>query len=193
MARELRTFQPLEGPAGALAAAFTRDPADWLPDPTREPTTAHTSDATTDEGADTAAPAAPGGDDAWVFAVHAGSLARRVRATIGQPWHATRTAWRSVSWEPVSVSDEQTAINRLLPPLDGELGIHVDESGRATLVFDARYLPPGGFLGAAVDAVALHRIARQTGQRFLEDVAVGLSRLASERAAPEHAGPTAGD
>ena len=163
MARELRTFQPLEGPAGALAAAFTNDPGDWLPEP-----------ATECEGG-------------WVFAVHAGSLARRVRATVGQTWHATRTSWRSVSWEPVTVAEDHTSVNRMLPPLDGELGIHIDESGRATLVFDARYLPPGGLLGAAVDAVALHRLARQTGQRFLEDVGVGLSRIASQRDAPEHA------
>jgi hypothetical protein len=164
MPRELRTFQPLEGSAGALSAAFTADPGAWLPD------------------------ARPDADAGWIFAVHAGSLARRVRAIIGQPWHATRTSWRSVSWEPVHVTDDQTSVNRMLPPLDGELGIHVDESGRATLVLDARYLPPGGFLGAAVDAVALSRIARQTGQRFLEDVGVGLSRIASERDAPEHAG-----
>jgi hypothetical protein len=170
MARELRTFQPLEGPAGALAAAFASDPGAWLPEPAAD---------STEEGLP---------EDTWVFAVHAGSLARRVRATIGQPWHVTRTTWRSVSWEPVTVNDDRTSVNRMLPPLDGELGIHADESGRTTLVFDARYLPPGGFLGAAADAVALHRLARQTGQRFLEDVGVGLSRLASQRDAPEHAG-----
>lgn len=169
MPRELRTFQPLEGSAGALSAAFTADPGAWLPDATADTT---------------------GG---WIFAVHAGSLARRVRAIVGQPWHVTRTSWRSVSWEPVNGTDDQTSVNRMLPPLDGELGIHVDESGRATLVLDARYLPPGGFLGAAVDAVALHRLARQTGQRFLEDVGVGLSRIASQRDAPEHAGTTNGN
>lgn len=168
MARELRTFQPLEGSAGALTAAFAADPADWIPEAKVDAT---------------------GG---LLFAVHAGSLARRVRATIGDPWHVTRTSWRSVSWEPVNVSDDQTSVNRMLPALDGELGIHVDESGRATLVLDARYLPPGGFLGAAVDAVALHRLARQTGQRFLEDVGVGLSRIASQRGAPEHANASTG-
>jgi len=164
MARELRTFQPLEGPAVALSSAFAVDPGAWLPE------------ATTDA------------DGAWLFSVHAGSLTRRVRATIGQPWHATRTSWRSVSWEPLYVTEDQTSVSRMLPPLDGELGIHVDESGRATLVLDARYLPPGGLLGAAADAVALHRLARQTGQRFLEDVGVGLSRIVSERSSPQHAG-----
>jgi hypothetical protein len=172
VARELRTFQPLEGPAGALTAAFAADPSEWLVDASRDP-------------------ADPKGR--LILAVHAGSLARRVRATIGQAWHVTRTSWRSVSWEPVTITEEQTSINRMLPALDGELGIHVDESGRATLVLDARYLPPGGFLGSAVDAVALHRLARQTGQRFLEDVGVGLSRLASQRGAPEHANSSASD
>ena len=172
MARELRTFQPLEGSAGALSAAFAADPSEWLPDAS--------SDAADPTGG-------------LILVVYAGSLARRVRATVGQVWHVTRTSWRSVSWEPVSVTDEQTSVNRMLPALDGELGIHVDESGRATLVLDARYLPPGGFLGAAADAVALHRLARQTGQRFLEDVGVGLSRLASQRNAPEHANSTTRD
>ena len=169
MARELRTFQPLEGAAGALTAAFAADPADWLPE------------------------AAPDQSGSLVFDVHAGSLSRRVRARIGQAWHVTRTSWRSVSWEPVTVTDEQTSVNRMLPALDGELGIHVDESGRATLVLDARYQPPGGLLGAAADAVALHRLARQTGQRFLEDVGVGLSRIASQRRAPQHADTAARD
>jgi hypothetical protein len=166
MASELRTFQPLEGSPGALTAAFTGDPSLWLPS------------------------VEPDRSGELIFAVHAGSLSRRVRATIGQPWHVTRTSWRSISWEPVHVTEEQTSINRMLPALDGELGIHVDESGRVTLVLDARYLPPGGIIGAAVDAVALHRLARQTAQRFLEDVGVGLSRIASERSAPEHANTT---
>jgi hypothetical protein len=169
MSRELRTFQPLEGSAGALTAVYATDPSAWLPEAT------------------------PEASGALVLPVYAGSLARQVRARFGQAWHVTRTSWRSVSWEPVTVTDEQTSVNRMLPALDGELGIHIDEAGRATLVLDARYLPPGGLLGAAVDAVALHRLARQTGQRFLQDVGVGLSRIASQRGAPEHADATARD
>ena len=175
MVRELRTFQPLEGPAGALTVAFENDPAEWLP-----------SSAEMTRPADA-------GEGTWLIAVHAGSLARRVRATIGRPWHVTRTSWRSVSWEPATLSDDRTSVNRMLPPLDGELGIHVDERGRVTLVLDARYLPPGGLLGAAVDAVALHRLARQTGQRFLQDVGAGLHRVVSEGTAPQHPRPSPGD
>ncbi len=187
MSRELRTFQPLEGPAGALIAAFTGDPSEWLP-------TAAVGTADVDIDARTDGDLGDdGADGTWMCSVHAGSLARRVRATIGRPWHVTRTSWRSVSWEPVTVSGERTTVNRMLPPLDGELGIHVDRSGRATLVLDARYIPPGGLLGAAVDAVALHRLARQTGQRFLADVGAGLNRVASQRTSPEHPGPATDD
>jgi len=169
MARELRTFQPLEGDAQRLAAAFAEDPSGWLP-----------------EGR----PDAEGG---WVLSVHAGSMSREVRARLGHPWSVTRTTWRSLTWEPIAGSADSASVSRVLPPLDGELGLHVDESGRATLILDARYLPPGGILGAAADAVALHRFARQTGQRLLQDVGVGLSRLASERDTPHHARTTPRD
>jgi len=162
MVRELRTFQPLEGDPDALDAAFRRDPARWLP---------------------AARPHAEGG---WVLRVRAGSLERDVHATLGEPWHVTRTSWRALSWEPLA-GDGDAGVSRILPPLDGELGLHVDESGRATLVLDARYLPPGGILGAAADAVALHRLARLTGQRLLQDIGAGL-RASSERNAPDHAG-----
>jgi hypothetical protein len=168
MARELRTFQPLEGDAAGLVSAFSTDPTDWLPDPERDP------------------------EGGWIVTVHGGSMSRQVRALLGQPWTVTRTTWRALSWEPINSSAE-TGISRVLPPLDGELGIHVDESARATLILDARYLPPGGLLGAAVDAVAMHRVARQTGQRLLQDVGVGLSRIASEWDSPQHAGTAPGD
>lgn len=163
MARELRVFQPLEGHAGAIGAAFEGDAAAWLPaaDPT---------------------------DGTVRMKVRAGGLERRVRAALGAPWHAARTTWRTLSWEPVSGEGEATQPVRVLPTLDGELGLHVDESGRATLILDARYQPPGGLLGAAVDAVALHRIARITGENLLQDVGAALRARASERGAPEHTG-----
>jgi hypothetical protein len=163
MVRELRTFQPLDGPATALSAAFCADPAAWLPGE-------HVPS-----------------DDVWVLTAHAGSLTRDVRVEVGQPWHVTRTAWRSIGWEPVADREDPSSVNRMLPVLDGELGLHVDESGRTTLILDAHYLPPGGLLGAAADAVALNRLARQTGQRFLQDVGIGLLHAVSDRDAPQHA------
>jgi hypothetical protein len=173
MVRELRAFQPLDGPADAFVTIFAGDPARWLPDAEARP------------------------DAGWLLRVHGATWSREVHAALGEPWSVTRTTWRSLSWEPVSLAGDTTTVNRMLPPLDGELGIHVDESGRATLILDARYLPPGGLLGAAADAVALHRLARRTGQRLLQDIAASLLRAAadapSDRDAPEHAGSSAGD
>lgn len=164
MARELRVFQPLEGDADAVGAVFEGDPATWLP------------------------AATPSGDGVGMT-VRAGGLERRVRASLGAPWHASRTAWRALSWEPVSGEGDGAHPVRVLPTLDGELGLHVDDTGRPTLVLDARYQPPGGLLGAAVDAVALHRVARVTGENLLRDVGAALRDAASERGAPAHAGP----
>jgi hypothetical protein len=174
MVRELRAFQPLDGPAGALVATFAGDPAGWLPDAERRP------------------------DGGWLMTVHGASWSREVRAVLGEPWTVTRTTWRSLSWEPANVAGDAATVSRMLPPLDGELGIHVDESGRATLIVDARYLPPGGLIGAAADAVALNRLARRTGQRLLQDIGASLLLAAgggepSERHAPEHAGTPTGD
>lgn len=164
MARELRVFQPLEGDAAAIGSVFEADPVAWLP-----------------SGASAG--------DAVGMTVRAGGLERRVRASLGVPWHASRTTWRALSWEPVAGDGDASPPVRVLPTLDGELGLHVDEAGRPTLVLDARYQPPGGLLGAAVDAVALHRIARITGENLLRDVGAALRTAASERGAPEHAGP----
>lgn len=121
----------------------------------------------------------------WQFTVHAGAMHRAVRASIGAPWRAGSTRWRAIAWDPVTE-------DRLLPSLDGELGLHLESGGRATLVLDARYRPPGGVLGAAADAVGLNRVARATVERFLEEVAAKLSAEAvlhsggSAGNAPDH-------
>lgn len=166
MVRELRAFQPLDGDAAALVAAFSSDPRAWLPEAERRL------------------------DGRWRMTVHGASWSREVHATLRQPWTVTRTTWRSLSWEPVSVSGDAATLNRMLPPLDGELGIHVDGTGHVTLILDARYLPPGGLLGAAADAVALHRLARRTGQRLLQDIGTGLLAVASTTAATATPVPT---
>jgi hypothetical protein len=62
----------------------------------------------------------------------------------------------------------------------------LSDTDRATLIIDARYQPPGGLIGAAADAVALHRIARLTGERLLQDIGRGL--MAAARASPDPAG-----
>lgn len=151
MASTLRTFLPVVGDEAALAAAFEGDPVRWLPEARRE------------------------GPRDITLTVRAGTLSRVVTASIGRPWRAGRTRWRALTWDPVVVEGEAVPLERMLPSLDGELGLHVESQRRATLVLDARYRPPGGILGRGLDAVALGRVATATGERFLAEVAGRLS------------------
>jgi len=151
--RSVRTFLPVVGDPVALATAFDGDPARWLPGARRD------------------------GPENFVLALRAGSLTRTVRATVGAPWRAGQTRWRTLSWDPISEAGEPAPVDRLLPSLDGELGLHAQSGGRTTLLLDARYRPPGGALGGAVDAVGLHRLALTTVERFLEEI---TARLAGE-------------
>jgi hypothetical protein len=151
--RSIRTFLPVPGDPRAVATAFGADPLRWLPQGRRE------------------------GPGRFLLVLHAGALARTVRGRVGQPWKAGATQWRSIVWDPIGDPSDASPGDRFLPSFDGELGLHVQRGGRTTLILDGRYRPPGGTLGAAADAALLHRVARGTTERFLEDVA---ARLAAE-------------
>jgi hypothetical protein len=162
----VRAFLPVAGEVPGLISAFEGDPRLWLPSARRE------------------------GAEGWLMTVRAGSFSRTVRATVGNPWRSGPTYWRSVSWDPAPGEGESVPLERFLPSLDGELGLHTGETGgSSTLVFDARYLPPGGPLGAAADAVALHRVARHTVERFVAIVAAGLSAEAALHGPGSTSGP----
>lgn len=152
VSRTVRTFLPLVGDPVALATAFDGDPARWLPGARRD-----------DD------------DGTYVVALRAGAFTRAVRAEVGTPWRAGATRWRSLRWDPIAEDGEPGAVDRFLPSLDGEIGLHAQPAGRLTLLLDARYRPPGGALGEALDAVALHRLARRTVERFLEEVTARLT------------------
>jgi hypothetical protein len=151
--RSIRTFLPVPGDPAAVASAFSGDPLRWLPQVRRE------------------------GPGRYAMVLHAGAFTRSVTARLGQPWRAGTTQWRSVSWDPIGEFGEAAPTERFLPSFDGELGLHLQRLGQVTLILDGRYRPPGGALGAAADTALLHRVARGTTERFLEDVA---ARLAAE-------------
>jgi hypothetical protein len=153
VSRSVRTFLPVPGDPNTLATAFGGDPLRWLPQARRE------------------------GPGRFSLAVRAGAMSRPVRAKLGQPWRAGTTLWRSLSWDPVGEVGEPAPLERFLPSFDGEVGLHLQREGQVTLILDGRYRPPGGSLGIAADAALLHRVARSTLERFLEDVA---ARLAAE-------------
>lgn len=144
-------FLPLIGDAHLLQEAFRQDPGRWLPQPRHV------------------------GPNQWRIPVHGGRLRRPVVTTIGAPWVAGDTTWRSISWTPVSAEGDAVALEHLLPDLHGELGLDTRPDGSITMVLAASYDPPGGTLGAFLDLTAMHRVARTTLRRFLADVSAGLT------------------
>jgi hypothetical protein len=147
MTRSVRAFLPVAGDPTALRRAFVGDPSRWLPDARRV------------------------GPNHWTMTVRAGQLSRVVEASLGDPWRAGGSQWRSLTWEPGTQDD---ALERFLPSLEGELGLHVLE-GVVTLMLDAEYRAPGGAVGSALDSLGLQRLARMTVERLLADVAARLT------------------
>lgn len=163
MSRTVRTFLPVIGKPGPLVASFVGDSQRWLPNSRRD------------------------GPDRFVFTVTAGSLARPVRTTIGAPWKHGDTHWRSISWDPIDPGGNPGALDRFLPSLDGELGLHIGSRARATLLLDARYRPPGGAMGLAADTIALGRVARGTIEQIVAEIAarLGAESLLQPATSPE--------
>lgn len=147
MTRPVRAFLPVAGDPTALRLAFVGDPSRWLPEGRRI------------------------GPDTWSMTVRAGQLSRVVEAHLGEPWRAGGSQWRSLSWDP---SGQDDGLERFLPSLEGELGLHVLE-GVVTLMLDAAYRAPGGPVGSALDSMGLQRVARATVERLLADIAARLT------------------
>ena len=160
----LTAFLPVRGDPAALHRAVSQDPTNWLPD-----------SRAIAEGR-------------WMLPVRGAGMTRMVSARVGAPWSSGSTLWRALAWEPVGQPDDPEHRSRLLPSLDGELGLHAPPGGTASLVLDARYRPPGGQLGAALDTFALHRVAQNTVDRLLADIATNLAADAdAPSTVPDHA------
>ena len=157
----VRTFLPVAGDPVELEAVFSADPGRWLPD------------------------ARHAGEDVWMIRTRGAQFTRTVRARVGPAWRAGSTLWRSLTWDPIAEQRDGGQTDHWLPSLDGEIGLHLHD-GRSTLVLDARYRPPGGAIGAALDQVVLHRVAQNTFSRLLAESA---SRLVAEAQLLDRPGP----
>ncbi|GGI05039.1 hypothetical protein [Egicoccus halophilus] len=147
MERTVRLFLPLPGDPQPSLTAFLDEPLRWLPQGRRH-------------------------ERGLVSTLRAGGMAKSVLVQVGSPWVVGSTHWRSLRWDPINEDDGRP--ERLLPAFDGELGLHVLGPGRVTLILDGRYVPPGRSVGAALDGVALGRVAQRSLERYLEDLAENL-------------------
>lgn len=154
MTGKVSVFVPVAGDGAGARERFAGDPGRWLPE------------------------ARACGPSRWHATVRYRGLHRVVEVHVGAVWSIGGTIWRAVSWVPVPDDGDVGAVDRLLPTLTAELGLHVKDE-TASLVLTGTYDPPGALLGDLADAVLLHRVSEGTARSFLEDVAPLLARQAA--------------
>jgi hypothetical protein len=88
-------------------------------------------------------------------------LRRRVRIQMGEPVRFPSMTSFPLTWEPIGLEG-------LLPRLDANLELGSLGEDRTQLAISARYRPPLGVVGRAVDRVLLHRVAEATLKDFLD-------------------------
>jgi hypothetical protein len=88
-------------------------------------------------------------------------LGRRVAVQLGEPVRFPSTTSLALTWEPIGLEG-------LLPRLDADIELGSLGEDRTQLAISARYRPPLGVVGRAVDRVLLHRVAEATLKDFLD-------------------------
>lgn len=109
------------------------------------------------------------------FAVdHEHRLDKRVEIEFGQPHRISAKTLLPMSWKA-------TGPEQLFPSLDADLEVAALGSSRTQLSISARYRPPMGPLGRALDRALLHRVAEATMKDFLDRVGEVLQTRALSR------------
>jgi hypothetical protein len=95
-------------------------------------------------------------------------LGRRVALRLGDPVRFPSTVSLPLVWEPVGLEG-------LLPRLDATIELGSLGGDRTQLAISARYTPPLGVVGRAVDQVLLHRVAEATLKDFLDRLGAAIT------------------
>ncbi len=156
----VRYFVELRHPTSAIEAALLSAPASLIP------AIASLSD---DQGQHLLAEVG--------FAIEGHRVSKRVEIEVGKPVQSTGRTWIPMSWRATGPSG-------LFPVLEGDLEVASLGPERSQLSLSARYRPPLGLVGRAVDRALLSRVAEATVKDFVERVARALlERLDSARTA----------
>jgi len=102
-------------------------------------------------------------------------LRRQVRIQLGEPVRFPSMTSLPLTWEPVGLEG-------VLPRLDANLELGSLGGDRTQLAISARYRPPLGAIGRAVDRVLLHRVAEATVKDFLDRVGAAITDQARANA-----------
>jgi hypothetical protein len=95
-------------------------------------------------------------------------LGRRVAIQLGEPVRFPSMTSLPLTWEPVGLEG-------VLPRLDATIEVGSLGGDRTQLAISARYRPPLGVVGRAVDRVLLHRVAEATLKDFLDRLGAAIT------------------
>jgi hypothetical protein len=151
----VRYYLDLALPFGDVETAFLCDPAVWLPGVAEA--TARQSDRLLAE---------VGFGDGH-------RIEKRIEVQIGEPAHLRGTTLLPMTWSA-------TGTETIFPSLEADLELAPMGPDRTQVSISARYRPPLGRLGRALDRALLHRVAEATIKDFLDRVG---DRLAHEAVA----------
>jgi hypothetical protein len=146
--RELHLERTIDRALEPVLSALRAGPQEWLPE-FREEQGQPTSELRVDEAGQ--------------------RVVRRVRVTLGTVQRFDHSASIPVGWEAAQNP-------QLYPRLNGDLRVEERDAGHVQVRFDARYLPPAGRVGAAVDRILMGRVARASVGDFFDRL---TARLAS--------------
>jgi hypothetical protein len=104
-------------------------------------------------------------------------LTRRVVVDLGEPIRLPSKIVIPLRWRPATAGG-------LLPSLDADIEVAPLARESTQLSMSARYVPPLGALGSAVDRALLHRVAEATVKDFLDRVGAALTASAASAGAP---------
>jgi hypothetical protein len=99
-------------------------------------------------------------------------LSKEVHIELGPHYRMPRKTVLPLSWKA-------TGPERQFPSLDADLEIAALGRSRTQLSVSARYRPPLGIIGKALDRVLLHRVAEATIKDFLDRVGEGIGARVS--------------
>jgi hypothetical protein len=147
--RELHLERTIDAPLEPVVKALRAGPQEWLPD------------FTEDQGQPTTE----------LRVEEAGQrVARRVRVTLGSIQLFDHSARIPIEWEAAQHP-------QLYPRLHGDLRVE-ERDGHSQVRFDARYVPPAGWLGAVVDRTLMGRVGRASVGDFFDRLTTRLDRAA---------------
>lgn len=153
-----RYFIELPFPRSVVERSLLRDPERWVPGIANE---------ASERG------------DALLAEVGFGTERRvthRVAVSFGRPVVLESKTLVPMRWLPIGAQG-------LFPSLDADLDVAALGPDRTQLSINARYQPPLGSLGKAVDRALLHRVAEATLKDFLDGLGAAISAEASGGAA----------